>query len=44
MGIEDPKLRFIVLILINLLVLIGLRYWILNGESFVWLLNGLPSG
>ena len=44
MGIEDAKLRLLVLIIINIFVIIALRYWVHNSEAFVWLLNGLPSG
>ena len=43
MGIEDPKIRLFVLFMINLIVILGFRYWVLNNEAFVWLLNGLPS-
>ena len=43
MGIEDPKLRLFVLLLINLIVILLFRNWVLNNEAFVWLLNGLPS-
>ena len=43
MGIEDPKLRLFVLLLINLIVILVFRNWVLNNEAFVWLLNGLPS-
>ena len=44
MGIEDPKLRLIVLLLVNVLVAICLKYWVFNTRVFVSLLNGLPSG
>ncbi len=40
---KDRRLRAIALVIVNLLVLIGLRYWIINSEIFVPLLNGLPS-
>ena len=43
MGKEDPKLRLLVLLLINLIVILVFRNWVLNNEAFVWLLNGLPS-
>ena len=43
MGKEDPKLRLLVLLLINLIVILVFRNWVLNNEGFVWLLNGLPS-
>ena len=43
MGIEDPKLRLFMLLLINLIVIVVFRNWVLNNEAFVWLLNGLPS-
>ena len=43
MGIEDPKIRLFILIMINLIVILAFRYWVLNNEAFVWLLNGLPS-
>ena len=43
MGIEDQKLRLFVLLLINLIVILVFRNWVLNNEAFVWLLNGLPS-
>ena len=41
--IDDPKLRVFVLLLINLIVILVFRNWVLNNEAFVWLLNGLPS-
>ena len=44
MGIEDPRLRLIVLVIINILVIILLRYWLLTADSFFWLREGLPSG
>ena len=43
MGIEDPKNRLFVFLLINLIVILAFRYWVLNNDSFVLLLNGLPS-
>ena len=43
MGIEDPKLRLLMLLFINLIVVVVFRNWVLNNEAFVWLLNGLPS-
>ena len=43
MGIEDSKIRLFVFLVINLIVIFAFRYWVLNNESFVWLLNGLPS-
>ncbi len=43
MGIENPKLRLLMLLLINLLVIVVFKNWVLNNEAFVWLLNGLPS-
>ena len=43
MGIEDPKIRLFVFLLINIIVIFSFRYWVLNNESLVWLLNGLPS-
>ena len=42
-GIDDPKLLLFVLLLINLIVILVFRNWVLNNEAFVWLLNGLPS-
>ena len=43
MGIVNPKIRLIAFLLINLIVILAFRYWVLNNESFAWLLNGLPS-
>ena len=43
MGIKDPKPRLLVLLVINLIVILVFRYWVLSNEAFVWLLNGLPS-
>ena len=43
MGIEDPELRLFMLFLINFIVIVVFRNWVLNNEAFVWLLNGLPS-
>tara|TARA_B100000214_G_scaffold268264_1_gene198982 strand:- start:54 stop:185 length:132 start_codon:yes stop_codon:yes gene_type:complete len=43
MGLEDPKQRLVILLLINLIVIVVFRNWVLNNEAFVWLLNGLPS-
>ena len=43
MGIDDPKIRFFALLLINLFLILVFRYWVLTNEAFVWLLNGLPS-
>tara|TARA_Y100001968_G_scaffold100743_1_gene90658 strand:+ start:3237 stop:3371 length:135 start_codon:yes stop_codon:yes gene_type:complete len=44
MGIENPKLRLLALVIINILVIATLRYWLLSGSSFFWLREGLPSG
>ena len=43
MWIEDAKLRLFILLLINLIVIVVFRKWVLKNEAFVWLLNGLPS-
>jgi len=43
MGIEDPKLRLFILLVINLIVIVVFKNWVLNNEAFVWLLNGLLS-
>ncbi len=43
MGIEDPKLRLFILLLINIILIVVFRNYVLNNEAFVWLLNGLPS-
>ena len=43
MGIEDPKVRLFILLLINFIVIVVFRNWVLSNEVFVWLLNGLPS-
>ncbi|KGG13411.1 MULTISPECIES: hypothetical protein [Prochlorococcus] len=39
----DPKLRLMTLVIVNVLILIGLRYWILHSDVFIPLLNGLAS-
>ena len=43
MGIEDPKIRLLVLILINVALLLALRYWTMHGSAFFWLRQGLSS-
>ena len=43
MGIKDAKILLLALLMMNVLVKLVFRYWVLNNEAFVWLLNGLPS-
>jgi len=43
MGIKDAKILFLALLMMNVLVILVFRNWVLNNEAFVWILNGLPS-
>ncbi len=43
MLIDDSKLRLLFLFILNIIVILAFRHWVLSKDTFVWLLNGLPS-